>query len=39
MVGSLLAAINATLQQYQLILQTLDQAKDNCSPEVSFKTS
>ena len=33
------AAIDATLHQYQLILQTLDQAKDNCSPEVSSKAS
>ena len=32
-------AINATLQQYQLILRTLDEAKANCRPEVSAKVS
>ena len=32
-------AINATLKQYQLILQTLDEAKANCRPEVSAKAS
>jgi len=32
-------AINATLQQYQLILRTLDEAKANCRPEVSAKAS
>ena len=32
-------AINATLDQYSLILESLEEAKSSCSPEVSTRAS